>query len=332
MTQDLIALTPSMPDVRTILAGLYAGGPDLHVDRVFDGAAVQLCARDGRPLVTVEVPVLVQVPGEVRRLLGAEARATEEPVWWTEVRATTAVAEAGRLAGSVAGRLIAVLGGTAWPADTVHTDVVAIPGMDGTTADRGPFDIDVLTDQGALVIQDRPVIAATSWLTNLMQSTVGSARELQIVTPPETRLTLPVRTLLANIPARWVVRDPTCGYYDGLTGAILRWHEGRFVRMQERAAVAAAFVSNGDARDERQLHLSLHAVHPADEHLLLGGVLEAAGRALTGAPPVGWSTAEPVNQPWSPRQGWSCPGIRPPQIRVGAVCRAGSWTTGRGDP
>ncbi|KUN07498.1 hypothetical protein AQI95_10785 [Streptomyces yokosukanensis] len=304
MTHDVVAVTPKGPDARTMLAGLYAGGSDLRVDRVSDGAAVQLCTADGQPLVTVEVPVFIQVPGEVGRLLGPDVRA-EAPVWWTEVRATTAVAEAGRLAGSVGGRIAAVLGGTTWPADAAHTDVVPIPSTGGRSPDSGALGVDVLTDQAALVIQDRPVIAATTWLTDLLQTTVPSGRELQIVTPPRTRLTLPTRSLMTNVPARWVVLDPACGYYDGLTGAVLHWHEGRFAPVPTadgRASVADAFEAGAATQGEQQLHLSIRTTHPADENLLLGGALEAVWQALTGDVPTGWSTAEPVNLPWSRRQ------------------------------
>ncbi|MGW1055735.1 DUF6177 family protein [Streptomyces sp. NPDC002521] len=304
MTHDVIAVTPKGPDARTVLAGLYAGGPDLRVDNVSDGAAVQLCTAGGRPLVTVEVPVFIQVPGEVGRLLGPDVRA-EAPVWWTEVRASTAVAEAGRLAGSVGGRLVSVLGGTTWPADAAHTDIVPIPSADGDHPDNNPLGVDVLTDQVAVVIQDRPVVAATTWLTDLLQTTVPSGRELQIVTPPDARLTLPIRTLMTNLPARWVVRDPACGYYDGLTGAVLHWHEGRFApapTADGRASVAEAFEAHAATQGEQQLHLSIRTTHPAGDSLLLGGALEAAWQALTGGAPIGWSTAEPVNLPWSPRQ------------------------------
>ncbi|MER5546432.1 DUF6177 family protein [Streptomyces sp. NPDC001233] len=304
MSHDIIALTPNMPDARTVLAGLYAGGPDLGVDSVSDGAAVQLCTADGRPLVTVEVPVFIQVRGEVGRLLGPDVRA-EAPVWWTEVRTTTAVAEAGRLAGSVAGRLITVLGGATWPVNAAHTDVVPVPSAAGDSPDSGTLGVDVLTDQAAVVIQDRPVVAATTWLTDLLQTTVPSGRELQIVTPPGARLTLPARTLLTNVPARWVVRDPACGYYDGITGAVLHWHAGRFTPVPTadgRASVADAFEARAATQGEQQLHLSIRTTHPADENLLLGGALEAAWQALTGDAPAGWSTAEPVNLPWSPRQ------------------------------
>ncbi|TGA85920.1 hypothetical protein E2651_41530, partial [Streptomyces sp. MZ04] len=124
MTKDVIALTPKMPDINTLLAGLFAGGPDLGVSSVNEGAVVQLCAPNGRPLVSVESPLLVQVSGEAQRLLGAEVTAPDGPFWWTEARASTAVEEGERLAGSFAGRLTAVLGGTVWPPDAAHTDVV----------------------------------------------------------------------------------------------------------------------------------------------------------------------------------------------------------------
>ncbi|MGI5481574.1 DUF6177 family protein [Streptomyces lavendofoliae] len=270
-----------------------------------EGAVVHLHAEDGRPVVTVDVPLFVQVPGELRRLLGTRVE-TEAPVWWTEVRATTSIAEAGHLAGSVAGRLTSLLGGSTWPADAAHTSVVAVPSAHG---DDGPVDrplaVDVLTPRAAVVLQDRPVVAATTWLTDLMQSTVPSGRELQIVTPPGTRLTLPTRSLLAKVPARWVVQDPECGYYDGLTGAVLHWHEDRFTEATTadgRIPLADAFRTGAPARDEQQLHLSIRTIHPATDGLLLGGALEAAWQTLTGTTPAGWSTAEPVNLPWSSRQ------------------------------
>lgn len=66
--------------------------------------------------------------------------------------------------------------------------------------------------------------------------------------------------------------------------------------------IATAFQPPPAFSGERQLHLSLRTIHPADEHLLLGGALEHGWQTLTGAPPAGWASAEPVNVPWSPRQ------------------------------
>ncbi|MFF8972489.1 DUF6177 family protein [Streptomyces sp. NPDC014995] len=299
MTKDVIALTPRMPDLPALLAGLYAGGPGLGVDTLAEGAVVQLCATDGRPLVSVEAPVLVQVPGETVRLLGHDV---PPPVWWTEARASTAVAEAGRLAGSFAGRLATVLGGTVWPPEAVTTEVVplttdvsAVP----APASTAPA-VDVLTDRAAIVIQDRPLVAMTSWLSDALRTATEGERALQIVTPPTARLTLPARTALRGLPNRWVVQDPDLGYYDGLSGVILHWTDGAFAPVPDADGPAAPFTA-APPTDDRQLILSFRTRHPAGENLVLGGALEAAFRHLTGAPPAGWSTAEPVNLPWSTR-------------------------------
>ncbi|MFF5519056.1 DUF6177 family protein [Streptomyces coeruleorubidus] len=304
MTKDVIALTPKMPDLPTLLAGLYAGGPDLGVNTTADGAVVQLCASDGRPLVSVEAPILVQVPGETARLL--DHPVDEGPVWWTEARASSAVPEAGRLAGSFAGRLATVLGGTVWPPEAATTDVVplttevsAIPVP--TTAAPA---VDVLSATTAVVIQDRPLVAMTSWLSDALRTATAADRALQIVTPPTARLTLPTRTALRGLPNRWVVQDPEHGYYDGLSGAVLHWMNGTFTPVRDEDGtthVAEAFKAPV-ATGERQLLLTLRTRYPADADIVLGRALEAAFRHLTGAPPGGWSTAEPINLPWSTRQ------------------------------
>ncbi|MFE2929262.1 DUF6177 family protein [Streptomyces sp. NPDC059278] len=302
MTQDVITLTPQMPDTKTLLAGLHAGGPDLLVNRAGDGSVAQLCTAAGQALVSLEAPRYVQVPGEAARLLGPDVRA-ESPVWWTEARATSSVEGAARLAGSVAGRLVAVHGGEVWPREAGHTDVVA--DLADAAADAVPLGVDLLTENAAVVIQGRPVIAATTWLTDVVRNAARTGRELQLVTPPDTRLTFPARTLLDGLPSRWVVSDPECGYYDGLSGAVLHWHEGRFTHADsDRPRIADAFRPRPgtEGRGERQLLLSIRTVHPADEHLVLGGALEQAWRTLTGAPPAGWATSEPVSAPWSPRQ------------------------------
>lgn len=96
MTKDVVTLTKKMPDPLSVIAGLLSGGPDQLVGTEGEGAVVQLCDQQGRPLVSVEAPLLVQVRGEAERLLGASA--PEVPYWWTEARATTGVKEAEQLA------------------------------------------------------------------------------------------------------------------------------------------------------------------------------------------------------------------------------------------
>ncbi|MFD9629393.1 DUF6177 family protein [Streptomyces violascens] len=306
MTHDVIALTPAMPDTKTLLAALHAGGPDLRVNGAAGGAVAELCRADGRPLVSIEAPRFLQLPGEAARLLG-QAHDTDPaaPVWWTEVRGASAITEARRLAGSVAGRLTALLGGTTWPREAGHTDVVTVPDADQVgQAAPGPTGIDILTDKAAVVIHDRPIAAATTWLLDVIRFTTGTGRELHLITPPGTRLTLPLRTLLDRTPGRWVVQDPAHGYYDGLTGSELTWNDGYFVPVAApdgRPRIAPPF-KRPQSDGGQQLVVSLRTMHPATDHLVLGGALECAWQMLTGSAPAGWSTAEPVNLPWSRAQ------------------------------
>ncbi|MFD7169717.1 DUF6177 family protein [Streptomyces violascens] len=309
MTKDVIALTPTMPDPSTVLAGLYAGGPDLRVNTLADGAILQLCTTDGAPLVSVETPQLVHHPHEARRLLDDQMPLPQGPFWWTEARATTAVPESERLAASFAGRLTTMLGGTVWPPHVAHTDVVPTTGLTPpTTLGNLPPAVDIQTDHASVILQDRPVIALTTWLSDALSAAAASGRALQLVTPPPCRLTQPARAALAAHPNRWIIQHPDHGYYDGVSGIQLRWHNGAFVPALDESGngrIAEPFKSDEDAAaapGEQQLLLSLRTIQPATEGLLLGGALEAAWQHLTGTRPAGWGTAEPVNLPWSRRQ------------------------------
>ncbi|WP_406428832.1 DUF6177 family protein [Streptomyces sp. NBC_01589] len=309
MTKDVIALTRRMPDPLAVLAGLLSGGPDKLVETVGEDAVVRLCDEQGRPLVSVEAPLLVQVAGEAERLLGATAPAV--PFWWTEARATTGVEEAERLAGTFAARLITLAGGSAWPPEAARS--VAVVKTDGVSVAPTPAAaqpaIDALTDKVAVVIQDRPVVAMTAWLSDAFRATADAELGLQIVTSPGTTLSPAVRNSLTGWPSRWVVQDERDGYYDGLSGAVLSWQNGMFATVgaadatpdDPRIPVAASFKEFADT-GERQLAISFRTVHPADDRLVLGGALESVWRELTGNPPAGWGTAEPANLPWSLRQ------------------------------
>ncbi|MBT2895625.1 DUF6177 family protein [Streptomyces sp. McG3] len=307
MTKDVIALTPRMPDPWAVLAGLLSGGPDKLVGTRGEGAVIQLCDAEGRPLVSVEAPLLVSVEGEAERLLGTTAPPV--PFWWTEARATTGVAEAEQLAGTFATRIAALVGGSAWPPDAAGS--LAVVRTDGVSVAPEPAAaqpaIDVLTDKVAVVIQDRPVVAMTAWLSDAFRAAAKAGLGLQIVSPAGTTLSPAVRDALGGWPSRWIVQDERDGYYDGLTGAVLRWQDGAFdpvlspdaTEDDPRTPVAAAYQQVHDTGD-RQLGLTFRMVHPADERLVLGGGLETVWRELTGEPPAGWGTSEPATLTWSP--------------------------------
>ncbi|MFE1308413.1 DUF6177 family protein [Streptomyces sp. NPDC058755] len=307
MTKDVIALTEKMPHTPALLAALHAGGPDLSLTADDDGAVIQLCTAAGRPLVSVEAPLLVHVPGEAERLLGPHVTTPRPPYWWTEARASTAVPEAEPLADSICGRLTMLLGGTTWPREATSTAVVeTAQEADGITATQLPDGalpaVDVLTESTAVVLADRPVLGLTTWLSGVLRATAAAGRALHIVTPPHVRLTLPLRTALGGTPNRWVVKNPAGGYYDGLSGAELIWQNGTFAPSGPPAKVADAFTEGAAPTHDRRLTVTLRTISSPEADLVLGGALETAWRHLTGAPPTGWGTAEPVNLPWSPRQ------------------------------
>ncbi|MFG2307158.1 DUF6177 family protein [Streptomyces sp. NPDC048566] len=307
MTRDVIALTPKMPDTWSLLTGLYAGGPELALTAADDGAVLQLRTRAGRPLVSVEAPLLVHTPGEAERLLGPEVTPPKLPFWWTEARASTGVPEAEAIAGSVCGRLTTLLGGTVWPPGIASTHVIAtegVPAAEGETVIVAPAPVvsavDVLTDSTAVVLTDRPLLGLTTWLSDVLRAAADANRALHLVTPPHVRLTLPLRTALSGAPNRWVIQDPAGGYYDGLSGVRLAWQGGTFAQIG--TALADAFTAHTEPTPERQLTVSFRIVHAPTPNLVLGQGLAAAWQHLTDGAPSGWGTAEPINLPWSPRQ------------------------------
>lgn len=116
MTRDVVALLPAAPEVADVVAALRAAGERFGVRQAAAGSVVQLCDDQGLPLVSIEVPVLVQVPGEVERLLGAEiaGRLPPPPLWWVEARAPSARDGAERLGRRFAEALAARCGGVVW--------------------------------------------------------------------------------------------------------------------------------------------------------------------------------------------------------------------------
>lgn len=295
MTTDAVALTERMPDNWSLLAALMSAGPDTVLTTRADGAVIQLSDADGRLLAAVETPTLMRVPGEAARLLGVEVGG---PVWWTEVRAATATRQAEPLAGTIATRLTAQLGGTVWPHGSAVPDggSQVVPGAVGLRAPAAEQPaVDVLTDRAVVVIQDRPLVAMTAWLADALRVALADGRAFQLVTPPGSRLTMPTRAALTGQPHRWVVRDATGGCYDGLSGAELRWQDGAFA---PTGRPAPEFVP-AERPGGHQLLLTFRTRRPATAALRLGGPLEAVWRRLTGGPPAGWGSAEPAGEPWS---------------------------------
>jgi hypothetical protein len=117
VTRDVVALLPAAPEVADVAAALRAAGERFGVRRAAEESVMQLCDGQGRPLVSIEVPVLVRVPGEVERLLGPQmaGRLPPPPLWWVEARAPSARDGAERLGRRFAEALAARCGGVVWP-------------------------------------------------------------------------------------------------------------------------------------------------------------------------------------------------------------------------
>ncbi|GAA2426872.1 hypothetical protein GCM10010191_44360 [Actinomadura vinacea] len=112
---DLAALVRREPDVYAVADGLVAMGEPVELASG-DFKAVRVHDAEGRVLVSIEDPVLVEAPGEVARLLGAEAaQRFTAPAWWVDVRAAADVPDAARVARRFAEALVRWAGGTIWP-------------------------------------------------------------------------------------------------------------------------------------------------------------------------------------------------------------------------
>jgi hypothetical protein len=114
MTYDVIALTRGTPDPRALVAGMLAAGEHLRVREDAGNGTLELCADDGTPLVRLDTPILVRVPGELDRLLGHDER-LGLPVWWTEAHAPGDRPEAAALARRFAAEAARRLSGVMWP-------------------------------------------------------------------------------------------------------------------------------------------------------------------------------------------------------------------------
>lgn len=158
--------------------------------------------------------------------------------------------------------------------------------------------IDVLSERVAVVIQNRPVVSFSSWLADALRACTEAERGLQILTPAGSRLTMPLRLVLSGPNSRWVVRDPAGGFYDGLAGTVLAWDGSAFVPDGE--VRLAPFFTREVVPGSCQVMVSATVRHPATETLCLGGIAEVLCRELTGAPPGGWGTSEPMGTPWQP--------------------------------
>ncbi|MFF5264791.1 DUF6177 family protein [Actinomadura viridis] len=143
---------------------------------------------------------------------------------------------------------------------------------------------DVRTDRTTVLLTDRAIVPLSPGMTD----------SVQVVTPVSARVTLPMRAHILSGRATWVVRDDG-GYYDGLTGRPLHWSDGAFVPVPSARDYAPGFKTSPSQPLGSHLTLAIRA-----KHTEAGSSLDQAMRLLTGAPPTGWGTSEPLEHRWNP--------------------------------
>lgn len=180
--------------------------------------------------------------------------------------------------------------------------------------------LDGVTEHVLVVEQPRPRVGLSTAIAGAVAEAAATGRELVLITPPWTRLTFALELALSGAGTRWVVRTGD-QFHDGFTGLGVRWERTRFVDdepdvtgiPESRRTVAAVLSEDVPpawwhlppidlaGTTPGTLRVTATTLHPATDALELGAGFGALAEGLTG-PPRGWGVAEPVTQPWSPRE------------------------------
>ncbi|MFC7329860.1 DUF6177 family protein [Marinactinospora rubrisoli] len=190
--------------------------------------------------------------------------------------------------------------------------------------------VELVTARTALVVQDRPLVPLTSWIADAAAASARSERGLQVLTPAGSRVTLPLRTLLNNAKARWVVEEPDgSGHYDGFSGAPLVWDAAAGYTLPAPGAATGGpsrTFLDAPSAPGGQLLVDLRLVHPATEDLVIGGAIETLAATFTGAAPAGWGVGEPALSPWNPAEMTDLCRRRAPQATLLTIAGPGDGT------
>ncbi|MGI5328355.1 DUF6177 family protein [Actinomadura nitritigenes] len=293
MTYELVVLTQREPDALDLVDAMVSADGTLWVGDTGDSTLVQLCDEWGRVLVSLGTVQRVEVEGEVERLLGdAVTAGLTVPYWQVEARVPDDAPEGPAVAHRFAAALTSRLGGAVWPPSP--------PEPRGAGANAPPA-VDLIREKSVVIMQEQEVVPMSSWIIDMMARCADEDLPLAVLTPPGSRITLPLRLALRGTQTRWVVQDADDGYYDGLSGLPLDWNGNGFV-LAERARTGGpslAFLHGlEDADLGHHVVVDLRVVHDATDELVLGSAIEELALALAGAAPAGWGAAEPAVARW----------------------------------
>ncbi|KOX14100.1 hypothetical protein ADL05_16985 [Nocardiopsis sp. NRRL B-16309] len=274
-----------------MVSALDRAGPDLRIWGADRGGAVRLRDGEGRHVVTVEAPRGIATPWEVTRLLGARAAdGLTANTWWVDVRAPSGDADAARAAHRLAASLVERHGGAAWPPSPRAPWSQDLP----RGASHHPAALVETAEARVLAIGAR-VVPFSGAVADALSAGAGDGRAFHLLIPATSRLTHPLRTILAAPGHRWVVEGPGGhGHHDGTTGAPLVWDDELGYRPRRDGTPPA--LARGDGGTG--LVVDLRVLHSATGGLRVGETVERIGELLCSSAPQGWGTREPALSAW----------------------------------
>lgn len=155
---------------------------------------------------------------------------------------------------------------------------------------------DFTTEQTAVVFQDKPVVHLSPWLARSYTAAVEAGKRFIVLTPGESRLTLPLAGLLSEPGCQWLATTTEAGFFDGYTGASFTWDADGFIPVPG-GQVADDFLLTPRA-PAGYVEVLAETLHPASAGARVGVFTEKIFRQLTGAAPTGWGLHEPVSETW----------------------------------
>ena len=143
-----------------------------------------------------------------------------------------------------------------------------------------------------------PVIWASQMRVSLIELALRQGRRVVVVSGPGSRMTEPMRDLLACAGGRWVVRADNNTLYDAWSGRQLTDVNAAFSNPY-RMPFAEPWTRTSHPAVV-QLVVSWSVRHAPDSDTMIGAFAETFLAAIGTGAPIGWGPCEPVSESWNP--------------------------------
>lgn len=154
----------------------------------------------------------------------------------------------------------------------------------------------LVTDKVGVQLDQSAVVAHTTWFARALQNCLELDRQLVLLTPSTSRLTVGLTRVMETSGAQWVVADAGNTHYNGFTGERLQWDGVEFAPTYE---LGQGYLDLVEPTQPGVLFVA-EVVHPARTSTQLGHLVETLCLRTTGRTPLGWGVLEPVSEPWDP--------------------------------